>query len=159
MEQIIVGVAECRIADSAGQVLTTYALGSCIALAVYDPASRVGGLVHYMLPDSALETRRRNNPYVFADTAIPLLLDGVAGRGANVRRLRAYAAGGACMMGAGPWFEIGRRNVEALDRTLARAGLTLDDARIGGGVSRNLRLSIGTGRVRIWESGGVPHGK
>ena len=37
MEQIIVGMADCRVGHLAGQVLATYALGSCIGLSVYDP--------------------------------------------------------------------------------------------------------------------------
>jgi len=158
MDQIVVGVADCATGDTPTQVLTTYALGSCIALAVYDPVSRVGGLVHYMLPDSAMEGVRRSNPCVFADTAIPLLLERVVGRGAEVRRLRTYAAGGARMIGAEPVFEIGRRNAQALLRELSRAGLSLEKEAVGGAVSRNLRLTIGTGTVRIWESGRPGHG-
>lgn len=154
MEQIVVGVADCRVADGADEALTTYALGSCIALAVHDPVARVGGMAHYMLPDSNLEATRRDNPYVFADTAIPLLLERVEARGADRRRLQAHAAGGARMIGGDTLFEIGRRNEEALRRELARAGLRLETESIGGVRSRNLRLAIGTGHVRIWESGG-----
>jgi len=154
MEQIVVGVGECAISRAPHQVLATYALGSCIALAVYDPVTRVGGLAHYMLPDSTIDTGQRpGQPCVFADIAIPLLLEATARQGADVRRLRAYAAGGARMIGAGPVFDIGRRNYEALLRELRRAGVPLDGEVVGGAVSRNLRLVISTGKVRVWESG------
>ena len=43
VEQIVVGMADCRIGDAPGQVLATYALGSCIGLAVHDAAAGVGG--------------------------------------------------------------------------------------------------------------------
>jgi chemotaxis receptor (MCP) glutamine deamidase CheD len=74
MEQIVVGMADCRIAAIPEQILVTFALGSCIGLAVYDVRARLGGLLHYMLPDSAIDpARRQDNPYMFADTGIPLL--------------------------------------------------------------------------------------
>ncbi len=72
MEQIVVGMAGCRIADSPGQVLATYALGSCIGLAVHDAAAGIAGLLHFMLPDSTIDRNRsRENPWMFADTGIP----------------------------------------------------------------------------------------
>src|SRR5213082_3404491 len=99
MEQIVVGMADCRVAGESGQVLTTYALGSCIGLAVHDAQAAVGGLLHFMLPDSGIDPARgRENPYMFADTGIPLLLDQVCGRGASKRRLVVHTVGGAQMM-------------------------------------------------------------
>jgi len=154
VEQIVVGMADCRVGDSCGQELVTFALGSCIALAVYDPVAQVGGLVHFMLPDSALDPQRsRANPAMFADTAIPELLDQIAKLGGLKRRLVAHAAGGASMLGEDRTFEIGRRNYEALRRELANAGVALHREAVGGAVSRNLRLEIGTGRICLWESG------
>jgi chemotaxis protein CheD len=42
-------------------VLFTIGLGSCVAVALYDPERRIGGLAHAMLPDprSGAVTRRR----------------------------------------------------------------------------------------------------
>jgi len=154
MEQIVVGMAECRVGDTPGQVLTTYALGSCIGLIVYDPVVAVGGLLHFMLPDSSIHPQRaQRNPSMFADTAVPLLLREVGTRGAIKGRLVAHAAGGARMIGDDRIFEIGRRNYEALLRELARAGLSLAAEAIGGAVARNLQLDIGTGRIWLWEGG------
>ncbi len=71
-------------------MLATYALGSCIGLSVYDPKAAVGGLLHYMLPDSAIDpARSRQNPYMFADTGIPKLLEQVCGQ----RRVQAPPGG------------------------------------------------------------------
>ena len=68
-------MADCKVGHVAGQILATYALGSCIGLSVYDPKAAVGGLLHYMLPDSGIDPERsRANPYMFADTGIPKLL-------------------------------------------------------------------------------------
>lgn len=159
MEQIIVGVAECGIGDEPEQEIATYGLGSCIAVAAYDPVARVGGLAHYMLPDSSVGMGRvQSRPWAFADIAIPLLLEQLIRLGADRRRLRVHAAGGARMIGGNGSLDIGRKNAEALLRELSRVGLKLDLCALGGAVSRNMRLSVGTGRVRIWEGGGANGG-
>src|SRR5579862_6290087 len=123
MDQIIVGMADCRVGDSPGQVLATYALGSCIGLTVHDAKAGVGGMLHFMLPDSTIDSARgRENPYMFADTGIPLLLEAMYGKGASKRRLVVQAVGGAQMMDPQNVFEIGKRNYQALRRILWKAG-------------------------------------
>ena len=155
MEQIIVGVADCRVGDAPDQVLATYALGSCIGLSVYDPKAAVGGLLHYMLPDSAIDpARSRENPYMFADTGIPKLLEQVCGRGASRRRLVAHAAGGASIMDPKAVFDIGKRNYMALRKILWKAGILLAGEAVGGGKSRTIRLEIGSGRLWLQEGAG-----
>ncbi|HYW47322.1 MAG TPA: chemotaxis protein CheD [Bryobacteraceae bacterium] len=154
MDQIVVGVADCRFGHVPGQVLATYALGSCIGLAVHDPATAVGGLLHFMLPDSTIDPARgRQKPFMFADTGIPLLLEQVCGSGASKRRLQAYAIGGAQMVDQESVFEIGKRNYLAMRRILWKAGVLLNGEVVGGSSSRTVRLEIGTGRLWIREAG------
>ncbi len=154
MEQIVVGMADCKVGSDASQVLVTYALGSCIGLTVYDPVATVGGMLHFMLPDSTIDSARgRENPYMFADTGVPLLLEQVCGRGASKRRLVAHALGGAQIMDQERVFEIGKRNYLALRKILWKAGLLLHGEAVGGMNSRTVRLDIGTGRVWFQEAG------
>ena len=47
---LVVGVADMQIAVAADKQLITYALGSCIGLTAYDPVAKIGGLLHFMLP-------------------------------------------------------------------------------------------------------------
>ena len=54
---IKVGMADLKVAK-APDSLITLGLGSCIGLTFYDPVAKVGGMVHYMLPDS---TQLKNN--------------------------------------------------------------------------------------------------
>ena len=51
MTLLNVGVGDCKVSNAAEAALATYALGSCIGLAIYDPAAKVGGLLHFMLPE------------------------------------------------------------------------------------------------------------
>jgi chemotaxis protein CheD len=155
-QAVIVGMAGCEIGEAPGGVLATYALGSCIGLAVYDPKVRVGGLLHFMLPDSGIDPGcAPENPYRFADTGIPLLLGRVVRRGASARRLIAAAAGAARMVTGGDMFDIGRRNYLAMRRALWKAGILLCGEAVGGDAPRNLRLDIGTGRLWVEERGNV----
>jgi len=156
VEQIVVGMADCRIGDAPGQVLATYALGSCIGLAVHDAAAGVGGLLHFMLPDSAIDRgRSRDNPWMFADTGIPMMLDRLCARGASKRRLTVRAAGGASMMDPQNVFDIGRRNCLAMRKILWKAGVMLNGEAVGGVRSRTVRLEIGSGKFLIQEGGEV----
>ena len=90
---IKVSMADLKVAK-APDSLTTLGLGSCIGLTLYDPASKIGGLVHYMLPDS---TKLRNNTNIakFGDTGIRELYNQMIKNGANPRRMVAKIAGGA----------------------------------------------------------------
>jgi len=156
VEQIVVGMADCRIGDAPGQVLATYALGSCIGLAVHDAKAGVGGLLHFMLPDSGIDQARgRENPWMFADTGIPMLLDRLCARGASKRRLTVRAAGGASMMDQENGFDIGRRNYLAMRKILWKAGVMVHGEAVGGIRSRTVRLEIGSGKFLIQEGGEV----
>jgi chemotaxis protein CheD len=145
--EIVVGMADCRIGD---------ALGSCIGLALHDAQAGVGGLLHFMLPDSAIDRNRgRENPWMFADTAIPLMLERLCARGASKRRLTVRAAGGASMMDPDNVFDIGRRNLLAMRKILWKSGVLLHGEAVGGERSRTVRLEIGSGRFLIQEAGAV----
>ena len=152
----MVGMADCRIGDVPGQVLATYALGSCIGLAVHDPKTSVAGLLHFMLPDSTIDPARgRDNPWIFADTGIPRLFDAVCARGASKRRLIVQAVGGASMMERENGFDIGRRNYVAMRKILWKAGVLLHGEAVGGGTSRTVRLEVGSGKLWLQEAGEV----
>lgn len=155
MDELVVKIADCGVTDVPGLVLVTFALGSCIGLAAHDPAARVGGLLHFMLPDSTIDpSRAQTNPYMFADTGIPLLLTRLAQRGAVGRRLVLHAVGGARMLDPQGVFEIGKRNYQAARRILWKAGLMLRGEAVGGEESRTLRLEIGSGRLWYQQGGG-----
>ncbi len=95
MSSLVIGVADCLVSDDPEAVLVTYALGSCIAVVIHDPVSRVGGLLHYMLPESTLDqAKAQERPYMFADTGIPLLFHRPTSWGPSSRgsRSRCWAA-------------------------------------------------------------------
>ena len=97
--RVVVGLAELAVSNNPSAVLTTYSLGSCLGVAIYDPVVKVGGLLHAMLPDSSIDpAKAAAQPGMFLDTGLPALLREACGMRADKRRLRIYVAGGAQIM-------------------------------------------------------------
>jgi len=148
MQNVIVGVADYKVSKDPGAMLTTYALGSCIALMLYDPGRQVGGLLHFMLPSSQTDARKaQENPAMFADTGIPLLLREVQRLGAEKKRLVAHLAGGSRILDPEGLFNIGNRNYTAARNLLWRAGVMIESESIGGTAMRSVGLHIATGQI------------
>jgi len=130
MGQLVIGISDLKIA-APPDTLITYALGSCVGICLIDPAARVGGLSHIMLPDSKAAPGD-SNAYKFADTALPQLIKQMEQKGAARARLKAKIAGGAQMFGktAGAGgnsevWQIGQRNVAAVTATLQKLGIPI----------------------------------
>ena len=99
MSDIIIGISDLKVSNNSEDVLVTFALGSCICVSVYDPKVKVGGLLHFMLPDSSLdENKAKEIPGMFADTGIPLLFKSCYTYGAEKKRMVVKVAGGASIL-------------------------------------------------------------
>ena len=129
-------------------VLVTYSLGSCIAVVLYDKAACVGGMVHYMLPESAMDPEKaRTNPAMFADTGVPALFRAAYALGAQKRSLRVTVAGGARILDDAGLFNIGKRNYLTLRNLFYRNNVLTAAEHVGGSDNRTVRLEMATGRV------------
>jgi len=146
---IFVGVADMKTSDDPEVSLVTHSLGSCMGLAVYDPQSKVGGMLHYMLPESSSPERAKSKPLMYADTAIPLLFKSCYELGAVKRRMVVKVTGGSQILDPTEQFMIGKRNYAALRKILFRNNVLINAEDIGGSVSRTMRLSIATGEVSV----------
>lgn len=155
MSQIIrVGMADLNICK-APDVIITLGLGSCIGLTFYDPVSKIGGMVHYMLPDS---TQMRNNSNIakFADTGIDELLRRVVRAGAHRNCLVAKIAGGAKMFevnGVSSVGNIGQRNALAAKERLRKHNIRLVAEDTGLNYGRTVELHCDTGEFYIKSVG------
>ncbi len=142
------GVAEYVVSREPSSTLSTYALGSCIGLAAYDPKTHCGGLLHYMLPDSTVSPdKAARQPAMFADTGIPVLFSALKGLGATRTNLRVFVAGGASVLSGPNNFKIGERNIAAAKQLLGVYGFKISGVEIGGLVNRTLHLDLSTGKL------------
>ncbi len=155
MRLLVVGVGDCRHALRESGTLVTYALGSCIAVGIWDPVSKVTGLLHFMLPQSCPETgaSASEHPFRYADTGTPLLFRRAYDLGADRRRLRVYLAGGASVVDGGGLFNVGKRNHTAIRKLLWKAGILVHGEDVGGTHSRTVRLDSSSGRFVISTPG------
>jgi chemotaxis protein CheD len=148
--RVLVDISDAAVSREPGDVLATYSLGSCIGVAIYDPASNVGALLHYQLPDSKLDPdKAKANPYMFADTGMAKMVNDMLAIGAIKKRLKVRIAGGASMATGPKGFDIGKRNYLAIRKILWKNGLFIDGEDIGGSSPRNMYLNIEDGSLTI----------
>ena len=153
-ETIKVGLGQLATSAQPGQRLAAVGLGSCVGLAAYDPVAKVAGMVHVVLPDSAIATST-GPPGKYADSAIPALLEALRRLGADPRRLVLKMAGGAQMFASGGGLlNIGARNAISVRASVAAAGLKITAADTGGTFGRTLELRVDSGRVTVRAVGG-----
>ena len=126
-EVIKVGMADLKTAK-APNTLTTLGLGSCIGLTLYDPVTKIGGLVHYMLPDS---TKLKNNTNIakFGDTCM-------------------FETSGLSSVG-----NVGARNAEEAKIILKELRIPLIAEDTGLNYGRTVELDCETGDFRIKSVG------
>ena len=108
--RVIVTVSDAKASSDPGTVLVTHSLGSCIGVCLYDATAKVGGMLHYQLPDSKQDPERaKEKPLMFADTGMKLLLDKLVSMGGKKKLMTIKICGGAAMDIGPTGFEIGKR--------------------------------------------------
>jgi chemotaxis protein CheD len=148
--QVVVGVADMKVSNQPNEVLVTHALGSCIGVAIYDPVAKVGGILHFMLPDSSLDlVKAQEQPCMFADTGLPALFRECYRLGASKPRLQVKVAGGSQVLSSRECFQIGRRNYAALRKIFLKNNVLISSEDVGGTKARTLFLEIASGGVWI----------
>lgn len=150
--RVVVGVAEAAVSSDVRAVIVTHALGSCLGLAVHDPAARVGGIFHPMLPSASVSPdSAARNPFLCVDSGFRPFLERLIGAGARKNRLVVKVAGGGRMyVSTQPdIFDIGRRNFTALRKILWNEGMMIHAECVGGTRPQTVFLHIASGRTQV----------
>ncbi len=151
---VIVGLGEYYAVRPPEEGLRTYALGSCVAIILYDAPSKVAAMAHAALPDSGLDYARASvRPGYFADTAVPALLRAFkeANAGWLPPNLQARLVGGGSILKTHAAFQIGQRNIEMAQRSLREHGINILREDVGGAISRSASISLTTGVVTVYS--------
>jgi chemotaxis protein CheD len=147
---VVIGVGDVAASNSTSVTLSTYALGSCVAVVAYDMPAHAGAILHLMLPESSISLdKAATQPAMFADTGFPVFLAKLAGLRADPRRLKLFLAGGASVLQGIDPFKIGARNIEAVKQHVMQRGLFVVAAGLGGVVNRTVHLDIASGQVTL----------
>jgi chemotaxis protein CheD len=156
MGQIILGVGDFGASNHAGEVVKTFALGSCVSVIMLDPKTRTIGMVHVALPDSSInKVKAHEKPGYFADTGIPALLQQMTRFGCHKRGkgMVVKLCGGANVMDTNDTFKIGKRNALAIKKILWSFGMGAVSEDLGGNFSRTVTISVETGQVTLSSPG------
>jgi chemotaxis protein CheD len=153
-KRIIINVSDAKVSGNPSDTLVTYSLGSCIGVCLYDPATNVGGMLHYQLPNSKLDPdKARDMPFMFADTGMQILVEKLMEMGARKKRMQIKIAGGASMDTGPKGFDIGKRNHLAFRKIMWKNGMFVDSEDVGGFSPRNVYMDMADGTVTIKSNG------
>lgn len=146
---VFVSVADLRTTKAPNAIVATLGLGSCLGITCFDPAAKVGGMLHVMLPDSTKHGPERDNPAMFLDTGLPALVEAMVNLGGELTRLQFKVFGGAQILASNEYFNIGRQNVDAAKRLCERYRLNVRVWDVGGQINRSIELHVRDGRVLL----------
>ncbi len=131
--QVYLQAGQLAVAADPTAIVTI--LGSCVAVCLWDPATRVGGVNHFLLPHHV----QREQSLRFGNVAVPRLVDAVVRAGASRRGLVAKVFGGASVLGAlSHARRLGGENAALAVQLLDEAGIPVLDRDVGGERGRKL---------------------
>ncbi|MEN8211006.1 MAG: HDOD domain-containing protein [Thermodesulfobacteriota bacterium] len=131
-------------------VLQAY-LGTCVGLALYDESTKIGGMIHILLPEPP-STDSVEFPEKYASTGVPILINKLIALGALPENLKASIAGGALV---GPVsqqdinLDIGGRSSEVTVSILKDSKIKTIKSETGGFFTCTLELDMGSGKTHI----------
>lgn len=150
-----VNYGELKISQNPSETLVAFSIGSGIGVSMYDPVIKAGGLLNFVLPDSATMSAQKAqcHPFMFADTGLSALSDALHAIGSKTANLRVVVAGGAQILDQTTVFNIGHKNHKAVTSFLNGRNLAIHYSDTGGIFRRTLRLDIGSGGNLIQTQG------
>mgnify|MGYP006077833211 CR=1 FL=1 len=140
-------------------------LGSCIAITLWHPLKRIGGMCHYLLPTRG-DNQRLSHGH-FADDAIQLFMKNLQLTGSYPNEYEVKLFGGGNMFvplsEPGMGVNIAKQNIEAGMNLLIKHGFSINNSDVGGNTYRKIYLKLNNGEVWVkhghtsFEQGELPH--
>lgn len=136
--------AELYVSKAPYQINTI--LGSCVAVCLFDPITKIGGMNHFMLPywnGQGLASPKYGN------IAIEKLIDKLISMGCSKTNLKAKIFGGGEVIETQVvQFHIGTRNIEIARNALDENKIPIISSSVGGKLGRKIEFNTSTGDVR-----------
>jgi len=142
---------EHYITKTVGEMLVTV-LGSCISACIRDPVIGVGGMNHFMLPESPDGNWGTTSAACrYGNFAMEQLINDILKAGGRKDRLEIKIFGGANVLAANT--DIGGRNSEFIETYLAAEGLPIAASHLRGKLPRRIHYFPQHGKVFMLELG------
>ena len=132
---------EVEISNDPDVILSTI-LGSCVAVCIWDPVVRVGGMNHFLLSQGSGQ-----NDVKYGAFAMEMLINGLLRKGAQRSALQSKIFGGANLLGFGR--NIGEKNAAFARKFLADEGIPCLGESLEGDQPRRVRFNPTTGKVQM----------
>ena len=142
------------VSKSRPLVLTAY-LGTCVGVTICDHYSKIGGMIHLLLPEP-LGSDKAEHKFNYATTGLPLFIKALCDSGAHMENFEACIAGGALIGSVSKWdmeLDIGGRTADEAEKILKENGIAIREMETGGYHGCRFTLNLET-----WETGIEPVG-
>ncbi len=126
-------------------------LGSCVAIALWHPRLRIGGMCHFLLP-GRVRTSSMPLDGNYADEALSLLVEQMAAAGTFPREYEARLYGGGNMfpeMDGCDKNSIGYKNAEAAKQLVNNYEIRIKAESLGGNGRRMVDFDVARGTVTV----------
>ncbi len=140
-----------QVVTAEKETLISTLLGSCVAICLHDPLTKIGGMNHYLLPEVLGNEKPSPRYGVFA---VPQLIKEMDRKGADIYQLQAKVFGGGNVVADNRIGEsIGRRNVELAEKLLKENGIWVVRRDVGGERGRKITFDTTTFEVHVSYNG------
>jgi chemotaxis protein CheD len=136
------------VADAHYRIRTL--LGSCVSITLWHPATRIGGMSHFLLPTRGTPAAAGEFDGHYGDEALQLMLREFRQAGVPPTQCQAKIFGGGNMFPG--WtpagaMHVGQRNGEAAHALLRAAGIAVVSQSLFGEGHRQIIFDVGSGDV------------
>lgn len=121
-------------------------LGSCVAACIRDPQLRLGGMNHFLLPDTDVDTSDSGR---YGAYAMEVLINQLIKMGASRKRLEAKVFGGANVLKGLSKHNVGVRNGQFVLEFLRMEGIPVLAQDLGESHPRKVAYFPATGEARV----------
>jgi chemotaxis protein CheD len=150
-EEVAVKVfpGEHYVTANGDEMLVTI-LGSCVTACIRDPLAAVGGMNHFMLPESGgAGWDTASDSMRYGNVAMERLINDILARGGARDRLEIKTFGGGNVMRGTA--NIGHRNADFVEQYLAAENLSIAARHLRGNLPRRVHYFPITGKVLLME--------
>ena len=150
MGKELVRIADMKIGKSP-TVMVTYGVGSCVVIGIVDTEKKIGGLLHFVLPEYSGK-KPPKNPFRYGDISMKQMIKKLIEQGADKNKMVAKIAGGSLMFPdllKNPDGSIGKRNIDIAKKILKEEGIKIGGEDTGGDYGRSIEFDIESGVMKI----------
>lgn len=156
MEIIKVSISDLQTSKGPNSLQTI--LGSCIAICLWDPESKIGSLAHALLPSIEFSSTKNNaNPKKYVDSLIDIQLSELRERGVLKKNLVAKIVGGANMFSEvipDSDNHVGKKNARKAIEILGNNNIPILAKDTGNYFGRKITFDLSNGEITVLKPTG-----